>query len=134
MSKLKVMCLAVCLCIVPYHLTAATFDGSTPLLCATIEVFECGSGSECQRSSPEIANIPQFIKVNAAEKTISAADESGKKATLKSIEHLNGRMILQGVGNGRGWSIIIAEDTGKLSASVAGDQVAFAIFGACTPL
>jgi hypothetical protein len=133
MSKLKVLCLAFCLGIVPYHLAAAGFDGSTPLLCATIEVFECGSGDECQRSSPKIANIPQFIRVNAAEKTISAADESGRKATLKHIEHLNGNMIIQGVGNGRGWSIVIAEETGKLSASVAGDQVAFAIFGACTP-
>jgi hypothetical protein len=41
-------------------------------------------------------------------------------------------MILQGIEDGRGWSIIISEDTGKMTATASQDDVGFVIFGACT--
>ena len=47
---------------------------------------------------------------------------------------MEGNIILQGVENGRGWSIVISEETGKMSATVAGDEIGFIVFGACTPL
>lgn len=42
-------------------------------------------------------------------------------------------MILQGVEGGRAWSMVIGKETGKMSATVADDQVGFVVFGACTP-
>jgi hypothetical protein len=32
-----------------------------------------------------------------------------------------------------GWTIAIAEDTGKVVMTASGDQVAFVVFGACLP-
>jgi hypothetical protein len=49
---------------------------------------------------------------------------------VESVQHANGRLIMQSGKDGRGWSLVILEDTGKMSAVVA--HGAFVIFGACT--
>lgn len=134
MRKLKALSVAICICVVPYQVTAAKFDGSVPLLCAPIEVTECGVEGECYHGTPESVNIPQFLKIDVKKKMISATDESGRKTPIKNLEHNNGRMIMHGGQDGRGWTMVISEETGKMSASVAGDQFGFVVFGACTPL
>ena len=52
---------------------------------------------------------------------------------IKQLEQFDGSMILQGVEDSRPWSMVIAKDTGKMSATVADEQSGFVIFGACTP-
>jgi hypothetical protein len=81
----------------------------------------------------EDVNIPQFIKVDVKTKMLSAAEEGGTKAAIKHLEHTNGRMILHGDQEGRGWTMVISEETGKMSATISEDQVGFIVFGACTP-
>jgi hypothetical protein len=51
-----------------------------------------------------------------------------------------GNLILQGVDEGIdkkreavSWTATISEETGKFVLTAAGDQVAFAVFGACLP-
>ena len=135
MKKIKFMSLAfLCLILTPLSIAAAQFDGSTPLLCAVIQVVECGTGGDCYPVQPEIANIPRFLKINFKNKTISATEENGKKEVtrIKNFEHTNGNMVLQGSENGRGWTMVISEETGKVSATVSDDQVGFVIFGAST--
>jgi hypothetical protein len=133
MMQLKVMSLVFFLCFLPYSVVAVTFDGSEPLLCAAVDVFECGSGEACQRSSVEIANVPQFIKINFAKKTASTVGKDSRTASIQNLQRLAGRIVMQGVGdNGRGWSLVISEESGKMAAAVADDQVAFVVFGACT--
>jgi len=47
MKKIKFMSLAfLCLILTPFSIAAVQFDGSTPLLCAVIQVVECGSGGD----------------------------------------------------------------------------------------
>jgi len=41
---------------------------------------------------------------------------------------------MHGGQGGRGWSLVISEETGKMSATISEDQVGFVIFGAFTPL
>ena len=41
---------------------------------------------------------------------------------------------VEGVRDGLGWTLAIAEDTGKAVLTASGDKVGFVIFGACTPL
>jgi hypothetical protein len=41
-------------------------------------------------------------------------------------------MSLQGLEGGRAWSMVLAKETGKMSATVADDQLGFVIFGTCT--
>lgn len=136
MNKIVTIGLAICIFLVPMQLAAGQFDGSVPLLCAVIQIVECEAGGDCYPVQPEVANIPRFFKINFKKKTISATEESGiKRVTqIKNIEHANGNMILRGSENGRGWSMVISEKTGKMSATVSGDQVGFIVFGASTKL
>ena len=102
MRKRIVMCLAVCLCILPYHLAAAPFDGSAPMLCAVIDVFECTATGSCQRGTAESVNIPQFMRINTAEKTLSSTGDNVRKTTVQRVDRLDGRLILQGGEHGWG--------------------------------
>jgi len=112
---------------------AAKYDGSVPLLCVPIEIIECGATGECFNSTAEDVNLPQFIKVDVKTKMLSAAEED-RKAEIKHLEHTNGRMIMHGGQEGRGWTLVISEETGKMSATISEDQAGFIIFGACTPM
>jgi hypothetical protein len=120
---------------IPYGLAATPFDGSVPLICALIEVMDCAPGADCQCGVPESVNLPQFVKLNFAEKTLSTMEDArrNKVTPIKNLEQLDSNLVLQGVENGRAWSMIIAKETGKMSGAVSDDQVGFAIFGACTP-
>lgn len=53
---------------------------------------------------------------------------------IKNFARIDGGIIMQGVQADCGWTIRISEETGKMSASVAGEQVGFILFGACTAL
>ena len=135
MNKIKFMGLAFLgLILTPLSSSAGPFDGSVPLLCAVIQIVECGVDGECYPGQPEIANIPRFLKINFKNKTISATEESGRKETsrIKNIERAKGNLILQGSENGRGWTIVISEETGKISATVSDDRAGFVVFGAST--
>ena len=114
---------------------AGDFDGSTPLLCAVIETFECGAGGDCHRGTAESIDIPQFLKISFEEKTISSTPESGPVRTTKiqNMEHIDGKLILQGVQNSKAWSMVINEANGKVSVTASDGEVGFVVFGACTP-
>ena len=44
----------------------------------------------------------------------------------------DGRTILQGAENGRGWTMTIDPTTGDMSVAIAGDDIGFILFGVCT--
>ena len=120
---------------------AGDFDGSKPLLCAVMDIVECGPGGNCQKVMAEEVGIPQFLRINFKEKKISATQSSGSKrsTTIKNSEHVDGKLILQGaedgiegVRDGLGWSLAIAEESGKMVLTASGDEVGFVVFGACT--
>jgi hypothetical protein len=142
MKKMKIggsIIIFICMLTVPAG--AGDFDGSKPLLCALIDIVECGPGGNCQQLTAEDVGIPRFLKVNFKEKKITATQASGNKknTTIKNSEHIDGKLILQGaedgiegVRDGVGWSLAIAEDTGKMVLTASGDDVGFVVFGACT--
>jgi hypothetical protein len=135
MNKLAAFCLTVCLGLMPYSAMAGRYDGSVPLICAVIEAIECDVGVECQRGTAESIDFPQFVKIDFQEKTLSTLDEGDRRRTtpIKTLERMNGSLIMQGVEESRAWNLLIAQATGKMSATVADNQVGFVIFGACTP-
>ena len=135
-NRVKLMVFVLlCICTVPISLSAGNFDGSVPVICATIETFECGPGDECERGTAETIDIPQFFRINFDKKTISGTLASGEVRTTKieNMEQIDGKLILQGVEKGLGWSMVITEITGKMALTASGDQVGFVVFGACTP-
>jgi hypothetical protein len=111
---------------------AGPFDGSVPLLCAAIDLMECAAGGECQRRTAEDVNLPRLLTLDFKAQSLVAADDSNRTAPIQRVERVNGRLILQGGQEGRAWSVVIEEATGKLSAGVVDQQGAFAVFGVCT--
>jgi hypothetical protein len=112
---------------------AGKHDGSVPLLCVPMAVTECGAEGECKRGTAESVNLPQFIRVDVKAMTIRS-EEQKRDSPIKTVEHMNGKLILQGTQGQRGWTMLIAEDTGLLSATVTADGEGFVVFGACTVL
>jgi hypothetical protein len=142
MDKMIVTALVV-LAVVPVLVSAGNFDGSKPLLCASTEVIECLPGQECLRVTPEAIDAPQFIRVDMKAKTLTTtvAADAGKISAIERSEVVDGKLMIQGaedgspeVRDGVGWTLAISQTSGKLVVTASGDDVAFVIFGACTPL
>ena len=123
---ISILCLTACAAG-----AAGKYDGSAPLLCVPVWVTECGADGECQRVSAERVNLPQFLRVDVKAMMIREL-ETGRESPIKNVERANGRVILQGAQGERGWMLTIAEQTGKMSATVSADGEGFVIFGACT--
>ena len=120
---------------VAYPVAAANLDGSKPLLCAVNTVMECDGSGQCLRlTADKHPDFPSFLRVNVAERTITDGDGGSEPRTtaIKAVTRLDGRLILHGGENGRGWAATIAESSGRMSAGVVGDEFAFTLFGACT--
>jgi hypothetical protein len=119
--------------LLPWNAAAADFDGSKPLICALMGNFECDPDG-CERVTSEGINLPQFIRLDFEGKKISTIRE-GVQARTTRIEksyRSEGSFYLQGLENGLAWSLVIAESNGKMVLTMAGDQIGFMIFGACT--
>lgn len=120
---------------------AGDFDGSKPLICALMDLVECDAGATCQSKTAEELGLPQFFRINFNDKKISGTQSGGseKSTPIENLKHIDGKLIIQGaqegvedVRDGVGWSLAIAEDTGKLVLTASGDEVGFVVFGACT--
>jgi hypothetical protein len=143
MNKLKLMALVLLIILIgSASVQAGNFDGSKPLLCAVIKVVEFTAYGGADEVVPENMGMPRFVTIDFNEKIIRPTKESGlkRKSKIERLEHVNGKLILQGAEegvegerDGLGWSIAISEETGKMVLTASGDQVGFVVFGACTP-
>ena len=142
MTKMKFIVLGVLfILITPMSVLSGDFDGSNPLLCASLKVFECTAGGGCVEVMPGDVNVPQFFRIDFRANTISVTrpDGSSRSTNIERTEHVDGKLILQGaeeaiegVRDGLGWTLAIREDNGRTVLTASGDDVAFIIFGACT--
>jgi hypothetical protein len=123
-------------CIIPFQLSAAGVKDSKPLLCSVIKAYECGLESGCIEGTAESIDIPQFIQVDFKNNKISTtrANKVKRESTINNLQRVDGKIFMQGVENGRGWSMVIEETSGKMSASALEERVSFTVFGACTAL
>ena len=56
-----------------------------------------------------------------------------RSSAIESITADENQLLLQGVELGYAWSISLNLQTGKTVSSLVGKDVAFVLFGACTP-
>ena len=122
---------------------ASSFDGSKQLLCASATAFECLRIKGCTQVSPEEIAAPTFMRFDFSKKTVSSIGTEGavKTSGMERSESVDGKLILQGaedgvegVRDGLGWTVAISQDTGRMVLTGSGDDVAFTIFGSCTPM
>jgi hypothetical protein len=113
--------------------SAAGFDGSQDLLCAPTDLAQCDETARCERVSPSEVDLPPFIRVDFAKKRLMSLADPPRETPIDTVHQHEGSTILQGAQNGRAWSLVIDHATGRMTGSVADDEGAFAVFGACTP-
>lgn len=132
-KKLRVM-VGIVVGLFPWSLVSAA-DERGPWICTPNHEIECEETGKCDTNAAESLNLPPFIKIDLVAKQMSGVEEGIEEAAaIERVEHVDGRLVLQGVQDGRGWSMVIVEQSGDMTLSVAGDDTAWQAFGACTPL
>jgi len=118
--------------------SALAIDTSDPILCASLDVFECVDGAGCEEVLPEDVGAPTFLWVDIDDKEVRAS-VAGPPSRIDHIEEVEDRLVLQGVEDGRddtndgtGWTISIEQKTGRMVGTAAASHAAIVIFGACT--
>ncbi len=114
---------------------ADTLKDANRMLCVPGTVSHCVNGEACNSELPETENIPEFIEIDLKRKTLASTRASGENRStqVQNISREAGYIYLNGVENGRGFSMVISESTGDLTFVVATDGVTAAMFGNCTP-
>ena len=123
-------------CVAALPASADDLTGARQLLCWSSEVTACTPGMECESGLPADWHIPQALRVDLETRKLSTTPASGEErsTTAGAVDRRDGLILLQGMENGRAFSILIGEKTGSLSATVARDGLTLSIFGGCTPL
>jgi hypothetical protein len=111
---------------------AAGFDGSQDLLCVPTDIAECDHAARCERVSASEVDLPPFLRVEFGKKRLVGVGADGRSTAIENVRNAQGLTILQGAENGRAWSLVVEQATGRMSGSVADGDGAFAVFGACT--
>jgi hypothetical protein len=80
-------------------------------------------------------NVPRFFKIDLTKNAITPVGVTSEVAAawetrIQHFQRMDGKIFLQGVEL-RGWSMVINEETGKLSLTASGDDEAFVLFGVC---
>jgi hypothetical protein len=130
LKTLRATALAIVVCTAPSWALGADFDGSKPLLCATVEAHFCDIGEVCYRTLPGILGAPQFMRINFAKKIIAGPQRTTE---IRLMEASDGQLLLQGTELGYGWSVALDTKTGDMSATIVNREDVFVLFGACTP-
>jgi len=105
------------------------FDGTKPLLCASVEALDCDPGVPCDRGIPEIMAAPQFLRIDFAKNEIAGPKRTTK---IRSIDKDDDQIVLQGFEIGMGWTLALDRAAGNMRITLAGGDSTFIIFGACT--
>lgn len=114
---------------------ADTLKDANRMLCVPRTVSHCVSGEGCDLVLPETENIPEFVEVDLKSKTIAATKASGENRStpIQSQSRTGGNIYVQGLENGRTYSMVISESTGDLTFAIAADGESAVMFGGCTP-
>jgi len=117
-------------------LLADDVTGASKLLCTSVEATSCRDDGDCITDVPWSFNIPQFIEIDIAGKMLSTtkASDEVRQSPIQSLVRIDGAMVIQGLEQGRAYSFVINNKSGRLSAAVARDGITVTVFGACTPI
>jgi hypothetical protein len=123
-----------------FSVFAGDFDGSKPLYGTVNRILEINQFKINDNVDPDIVGLPQNFVIDFKARLIRPSKDSlvRKTSKIKHIEHLENKLILQGVeegvenvDDGLAWSISISKKTGKVVLSASGDGVAYVLFGRC---
>jgi hypothetical protein len=111
--------------------TAADFDGSKRLVCATVEARDCVSGSDCFNGIPAEIGAPAFMRIDFEKKLIVGPQRT---TAILLMERSERQLLLMGTELGYGWTLALDQTTGRFSGSLTDTSGVFVLLGSCTPL
>ena len=121
---------------IPATAMGGVLEGSKPLICAVMHGTECDAVTqECQSGPAWFLNLPVFIDLDFKKMTATTTrvDQDEKLSKIEHMKELSGnRLSLQGAEGDYSWSAVLT-DYGSLTLVIAGEDIAFTVFGACTP-
>jgi len=117
-------------------LAADDLAGRDAFLCAVLEVSRCAPEEGCARVALADLNIPDFLEIDLAAKLVrtTAASGENRSTPIVGVTRQERMIFLQGVEKGRAWSFVLDEESGRLTAAVAREDLSVNAFAACTPL
>jgi len=121
---------------VPTWTLADDVSGARHLLCSVLQSDVCLQDAGCTNVAPEELNIPRFIRIDARTGKLATTASSGqnRETVAASVSRADGQLILQGVEQGRAFSLFIDEASGDATFTSAADRLGVAVFAACTPI
>jgi hypothetical protein len=111
---------------------AELLDATKPLRCAIAEAAECDEAATCSDVTPEQIELPGAWRVDFAAKQLVSTDGQ-RTSPIHAVETLTGVVVLQGHQNGRGWTMVVARETGHLAATITDAEGVFVLAGGCIP-
>lgn len=122
--------MAACLCLAASLAQAGDFDGSKPLICATVEATDCSPGIPCAKGNPDDIGAPAFLRIDFKKKQILGTERATE---IRFMEKDRDQLLMQGTELGFAWTLVI-DAKGKMSVSLIDHTAAINLFGSCTPL
>ena len=131
------------LCIMPQTAFSGDFDGLNPLAGSVDKIIEINTFKIIDDVDPDAVGLPRNFFIDFKEKKLRPSKDSlvRKTGKINRVEHIENKLILQGVDegvenvdDGLAWSITVSKKTGKLVLSASGDGVAYVVFGTCNPV
>ncbi len=114
---------------------ADDLTGAGRFLCSVVSVGRCDLDG-CEEDTPDGAMIPQFVIVDLGAKLLSTTPASGENRStpIETFRRDGGLIVLQGLQNGRAFSIVVGEKSGRASVAIAREELVLAVSAVCTPL
>ena len=113
---------------------ADNLEGADRLLCAPEQIKICVEEADCYPAHNDELGVPAFVIIDLKNKKLQTtkASEQVRSTTFSNMTRSGGKIFLQGLENGRAFSFLIDEASGRLTVAVSRDGVAVAAFGSCT--
>lgn len=113
--------------------SADPIDGSKTLICSTNQTHDCDVAGACDNGDPEDVRVPNLFTIDFGKKVITTLDEDrrGEVTKAASVQKTERAIVLQGVEGDRGWTLLIAKESGRLVFTASDEYAAFVVFGKC---
>src|ERR1700761_46626 len=121
--------LTILFCLVAVDVSAADFDGSKRLICATAEAQACDPGVACTRSLPADIGAPKFLFLDFDKKVITGP---ARTTPMLTVNKDPGQVLIEGMEMGYGWTLVIDSGDGSMTLMIVNSGDAFVLFGNCT--